>query len=72
MDKVGGTKAVISREDRREEMCNSGRVLSQLSLSSFLSFLERVEDAMELYEDHVYAVFTFGPIPSLHYGISIC
>lgn len=65
MNRIGGFKAASFAQDRTEEMLKGGRIVSELLLSSFTSFLERVNDAQGLLSDNMYSVFTFELMPNM-------
>lgn len=70
MDRESDMKAVIYGQVRLEEILKVGRFLFHLSLSSVGSFLEHVKDAPGLFQEDVYSIFTFEPMPIVHLGIS--
>lgn len=63
-------KAAIYGLVRGEETLEAGQIMFQLSLSSRPSFLERVKDASELFQDDLCPMFSIEPMHNLHLRIS--
>lgn len=68
MNRVRRMDTAIYGLVRRADMLDAGRDVSQLSLSSFPSFLEEMKDAYGLLPDDLYIVFMFEPMHHVHVG----
>lgn len=59
MDKASAMKVAIHRQIKRDRNLEAERIESKLSLSSDLSLLERVKDAVKLFPEDTYSLLPF-------------